>query len=152
MNESRDLSWVLYIDREARHGTLYSTDEGKIMPVYTAKCTLGANPGNKSAVGDHRTQEGVFRIETAAIGEFEDLYGDAFLNLEDKPYEGLQVTGTGLEERIAAIKAGRDSTNGAATFLNHDMRRIVAGIISNGAAYGRVVIEAPSRPLYGERS
>jgi hypothetical protein len=152
MSESRDISWILYIDREAREGTFYTINDGAIKPVYAAKCTLGANPGNKEMVGDHRTQEGVFRIETAAIGEFETLYGAAFLNLEDKPFEGLQVTGTGLEDRIAAIKDGRDSTNGAATFLNQDMRRITAGIISGGAAYGRVVIEAPSRPLYGERS
>ncbi len=151
LNNASDLSWILYIDREARNGTLYAVGEHGCTSVYKAPCTLAANPGNKARVNDYRTHEGVFKVETAAIGDFSALYGSAFLNLEDKPYAGLQVTGTRLEDRLSAIASGRDSTNGAATFRDADARRIVSAVINAGVDRGRVVIESPSRPLYATR-
>ncbi len=146
MHEKHPL-WALYVSVNKHQGSLYDLSGEVPRLLYTAPCTLGAVPGNKERIGDHRTQQGVFRVENAAIGHFEPLYGDAFMNLADNPFPGLQVTGTGIPERLRAIAQGYNSTNGAVTFRNKDARSITSYVLQHGIKDGVVIIEDSRRPL-----
>jgi|GEM_PF-6317456 len=143
-------STILYVSRERREGILYEVNGESCQEVLRAPCTLARREGNKQHSGDNRTQEGVFHVESDAIvqGARDPLYGAAFLNLEDKPFPGLQVTGTDLPERIRAIEQRKDSTNGAVTFRNQDAVRIIERMESRGVGQAIVVIEDGTRPLY----
>lgn len=149
--ERRGADWVLYISVDGKYGRFYDTRGDNPIALHEARCTLAAKQGNKQRAGDHRTQEGAFRVERVAIGRFRPLYGRAFMNLENKPYEGLQVTGTDIPAREQAINAGYDSTNGAATFRNKDAVWFVKEAQELGIDRGIVVIEHSARPLRGER-
>lgn len=137
--DKQGVEYVLYIDREKRQGSLYDLNSDQ--KLFSASCSLATVPGEKQAAGDGKLQSGVFGIEEYYLGEINPLYGAAFINLEDKPYAHMQIVGASLPKRIAAIKEGKDSTNGAVAFQNHDITRIVEYIDRHGANNGRVVIE-----------
>ncbi len=142
------LAYAAYFSRDGHEMTLYDLTGGAPQEVFQARCIYGSTPGDKERAGDHRTQEGVFSFEDGAIGDFAPLYGKAFLNLEDRPYAGLQITGISLPERFRAWERDEDATNGAAALLNKDAVRLVGYALRHGLGRGVAIIEDSARPLY----
>ena len=102
--------------------TLETGDEVLRFPV-----AIGSNPdgGDKSEVGDCRTPEGVFTIESIEdSSEWEHegarVYGPFFLRLSCPPWEGIGIHGTDDERRV-----GHRTTRGCIRLRNDDLLTLV---------------------------
>lgn len=91
---------------------------------------IGSNPdgGDKLEVGDCRTPEGEFEIESIEDStEWEHegarVYGPFFLRLKCPPWQGIGIHGTNDPALV-----GRRSTRGCIRLENEDLRRLVGKV------------------------
>lgn len=91
---------------------------------------IGSNPdgGDKRAVGDCRTPEGRFRIESIEDStEWEHegarVYGPFFLRLSCPPWEGIGIHGTDDDGLV-----GRRTTRGCIRMRNRDLACLVGKV------------------------
>ena len=102
------------------------TDEG------TERFTvgIGSNPdgGDKLEVGDCRTPEGEFEIQSIEDStewehEGERVYGPLFLRLSCPPWRGIGIHGTNAPDLV-----GRRSTRGCIRLRNHELLRLARSV------------------------
>ncbi|MDR1452515.1 MAG: L,D-transpeptidase [Candidatus Margulisbacteria bacterium] len=113
---------IIVAHKAKKYLTLYQAGGSYRYPIAT-----GQNTGDKQAVGDRRTPEGVFRIvsiepsETWAfdfgdgLGPITGAYGPWFLRFDGK-WDGIAIHGTHDDSTI-----GRDDTHGCIRLRNVDL-------------------------------
>lgn len=123
---------------------LYVFDyEGNRIGYYPIAC--GKNSGNKTAEGDQRTPEGVFKVSQVLDATewrygtpdgrmVKGVYGPWFIRLETPGYYGIGIHGTNAPGSIS-----RRVSNGCVRMFNSDLRKLVDVVRK-----GTVVVITPS--------
>lgn len=146
---------LLYADKDAHQLRVYERRGKKLQFISTARAIFG-RPGPKRKPGDHRTPEGVYRVDGVALSVPEDpRYGGAVITLEDRAllgprraFPGIVITGTRMPERERALQEKRDATNGGIVLANEDVRKIARLVAHYGTNKTAVMIEDDKRPIY----
>jgi len=112
--------------RKSRFELELTTSEG----IERFEVGIGSNPdgGDKQAVGDCRTPEGMFIIESVEDSsdwehEGAKVYGPFFLRLSCPPWEGIGIHGTDDDSHV-----GRRSTRGCIRMKNDELIRLVGRV------------------------
>jgi lipoprotein-anchoring transpeptidase ErfK/SrfK len=100
--------------------------------LYHCIIAYGKNPGNKTAIGDHRTPEGTFQVKmiydaTSWKHDFGDgkgtihgAYGPYFIRLNVPGFESIGIHGTCFPESMGTM-----ATEGCVRCTNEDITNIV---------------------------
>lgn len=129
LDKVQNARFILISKQEMRLKLIdYKGDE-----LFSAPVAVGMNAGNKKAVGDMRTPEGVFQvvdIQQASDwehdfgdgkGNVKGAYGDYFIRLEVPGHKGIGIHGTHLPESI-----GTRASEGCIRMNNEELTRLVA--------------------------
>ena len=106
------------------------SDKGDTL--YRCKIAYGRNPGNKKALGDYKTPEGVFKVimiydATSWVHDFQDgkgrirgAYGPYFIRLNVPGFDSIGIHGTCFPESIGTM-----ATEGCVRCKNEDIANFV---------------------------